>query len=218
MKSMTRIAIISDVHCHHENLKRFLRKEKDNIDIILSAGDIVGYRYQIDETIELFEKHKIQSIKGNHDKYALKEIKPTIHKRSLQESIDMTAKYLSHEALEYLRCLPDTLDIEIDGIRVILNHGSFESSEEYLFKEDILGTIEKQRKKGLLKEAFYFFGHTHLPYWIYCKGIVVANPGSIGFPKKNAQPSYIIIDSSKCLQSEEVKSGIHYFLMRNLKK
>jgi len=191
---MTRIAIISDVHCHTKRLKTFLKKESSDADVILCAGDIVGYRYEVDETIELFEKYQIQSIKGNHDQYAIDQIEPSISRRSLFESIETTKKHLSRDAYRYLEKLPDTLQFKTHNIYIELSHGNLTDSEIYIYRDDWISILSGETKKLYEKNRYYFVGHTHRPFYVKCCDRIVVNSGSIGFPKNNNPPSYIVFD------------------------
>jgi predicted phosphodiesterase len=61
-----KIGIISDVHSNIVALKKVLSKLKD-IEMIIHAGDVVGYNPYPNETIQVFREKNIFSILGNHD-------------------------------------------------------------------------------------------------------------------------------------------------------
>ena len=65
-----KIAILSDIHANIDAFELVMKNiDKDGIDAILIAGDLVGYYYHPDKVINIcMSRDNIYCIRGNHDK------------------------------------------------------------------------------------------------------------------------------------------------------
>ncbi len=62
-------AVIGDIHSNFQALESVLNRIKeDNVDFIISTGDLVGYAPFPNEVINLIRSNYIVSIQGNYDK------------------------------------------------------------------------------------------------------------------------------------------------------
>ena len=73
---------------------------------------------------------------------------------------------------------PGTRLLTIDGYRIFLCHG-----HQYHVKQSLLSLTYAAREK---KADAVLFGHTHLIHCDYHNGLVILNPGSIGFPNTSS--------------------------------
>lgn len=87
-------------------------------------------------------------------------------------------------------------DAEIDSM--ILNFSLVENSIIFIGNRKIFlthGHVYNEHNMPLLNERDILIrGHFHIPLLLSQDGVYVASPGSIGVPKANSKPSYIIID------------------------
>jgi len=82
------IGLIADVHSNVFALESVLSDmDALGVEKILHAGDIVGYNPYPNETIGLFKKRRIISIRGNHERALVTEIH--------QDSIHMLQQLLN---------------------------------------------------------------------------------------------------------------------------
>jgi putative phosphoesterase len=169
----TRIGLISDVHASPDALAEALRIFADEgVDDIICAGDIAGYYDELLPTVQLLEQSKCKTIIGNHDQMWL------------DENPDPEQPQITN----YLQQLPQTLQLEIEGLRLFVVHANPPSDQHGGIKlRDREGNIVEQRKAewcDLLAEYDYdvlIVGHTHQVYAEQLGDMLVINPGSVPF-------------------------------------
>jgi putative phosphoesterase len=161
----TRLAVISDVHADVHALRDAL-EIIDRLGIeTVCCGDLIDYGLFPDETLSLLRERKIVSIRGNHDRWAIKD------------SHDMSGWDLTGDNLAYLASLPVSWSRAINGVRVVLAHARPES--------DIKGIAPNApgwELTKLLDEAqadIMFVGHMHQPFIRRVGGRFVVNPGAL---------------------------------------
>ena len=194
-----KIAIISDLHSNKYAVDRVFNDiNKESVDHILVAGDLVGYYYWPSEVVQLcMRDSRVQCIQGNHEAN-LKQASES------SESISrLTKQYgsgykrciqsMSSKEMNWLFSLPIELTIEIGGITFYLSHGSLSSTDEYLYPN---APIEKLIS-NYSNADFTVFGHTHYSFIHTNKNLCLLNPGSVGQPRDHGNlSSYAIVDST----------------------
>ena len=169
----SRIGLIGDVHASPAPLKQALNIfESEAVSKIICTGDIAGYFEQLTETIELLEAHRCETIIGNHDQ------------AFLEKNLDIK------ESNEYcfLQHLPETLEYEIDNIRILVVHAHPPDHQhgdiKLLDQNGVL--IEKQKQYWINELADFehdvlIVGHTHQVFAEQLGNTFVVNPGSSQF-------------------------------------
>lgn len=103
---------------------------------------------------------------------------------------------LSKENLEYIKKLPHCMNIEYEGVKLLIAHGSPESVEELLNrrKRDLLDKYTKNLEADAL-----IFGHTHEAMWYeYINNKLVLNAGCCGVtPYYKGKSEYVILQIEK---------------------
>ncbi|HEY3274801.1 MAG TPA: metallophosphoesterase family protein, partial [Methanocella sp.] len=61
-----KIGLIADVHANAVALQAVL-EDMGKVDVIMCAGDIVGYNPYPNETVDLLKKYKVKCVRGNYD-------------------------------------------------------------------------------------------------------------------------------------------------------
>ncbi|MCP4873875.1 MAG: YfcE family phosphodiesterase [Gammaproteobacteria bacterium] len=169
----TTVGLISDVHSSPGPLGQALEIfRRENVDEIICAGDIAGYYDTLLPTIELLTSANCQVIVGNHDQSWLQ-------KASLEG--DQSTR-------NYLRTLPQTLDLTIEQKRVFVVHANPPSEQHGGIKLlDQQGQIIEQQRDVWHQNLSDFdydvliVGHTHQVYAEQLGGVFVVNPGSSVF-------------------------------------
>ncbi len=186
-----KIGIISDIHANIYGLKAVLKKMK-RADVILCAGDIVGYYTFANEAIEEIKKNNIKCVLGNQDAYLLGAI--TMSKNPLIKApLNFTRKIISKNNLEYLRKIKNgSAKIEIDGLKIMICHGSpWDKFEGYIYPD--FNNFDKFKK---IKSDLVILGHTHRPMIKKIGNLTIINPGSCGQPRDyNNKASCAIFDT-----------------------
>ena len=186
------IGVISDIHSNLFYFKEVLQDiNNKNLDAIYCLGDLVGYYDRPNEVIDLLRENQIICIKGNHDKYFINEL--SFDKdRDVFYRIGKQRQQVSQDNTDYLKSLPDCLDVEILDKRFFMTHSMPSDTETYL-------NDANQLDREFLKDFdYYLYGHTHRCNVQYHYGTCLLNPGSVGQPRDyNASPSYAVIDLSR---------------------
>jgi len=195
-----KIAVISDIHGNKYALESVLNDiNTRNVDSIISTGDLVGYMPFSNEVIDMIRKHKIISVKGNHDKRVAEleaiseEAFIALEPEELQKSASSVYinKILTEDHLRYLNNLPDQLTLNVSGLQVMFVHGSPRSVVEYMYEDsNVLEEIKIEVDADVIVS-----GHTHLPYHSKKDQVHFLNAGSVGKPKHgNSNAKYLIMN------------------------
>lgn len=188
MNSM-KMAVISDIHGNIHALNAVLADiERQDVDLIVCLGDLVGYGAFPNEVIEVIRKRNIPTVRGNYDDgvgYGKSEC-GCVYKDPEQEergqcSFNWSKAHVTERNVQYLGSLMDSITLEIHGKKLWFVHGSPRKINEYLFAdrpEKSLTHVLGDRKVDAL-----FCGHTHVSYDRVVDGVHFVNAGSAGKPK-----------------------------------
>jgi predicted phosphodiesterase len=151
---MKRLAIISDVHADVHALRDALVQiERLECDEIVCAGDILDWGLFPEETIALLREQRFQTIRGNHDRWAVHEGRDT-------SGWDLTAA-----ATTWLTKLPASWSRTIEGVRVAVWHARPESDMKGIYPDaapaELASLLDQADADALI------VGHTHhVGLWI----------------------------------------------------
>lgn len=188
-----KLAIFSDIHANLPALQAVRAHiEAGNFDAVVCLGDLGGYASQPNEVQAEIMAMGCPTLMGNYDENVGFEgedcgcqyTKPFDLEMS-QISFLWTRDHTTDDHKAWLRGLPRELRIEIEGVRVLLCHGSPRSNTEYLF-ENRSDAYLRQFASGGSEDAqadVIVFGHTHVPYHRVVEGVHFINTGSVGRPK-----------------------------------
>lgn len=155
-----RYAVFTDIHANLEALEAVLAKIDElakikPIDQIWFLGDLVGYGPNPNECIDLLRTRTDVIIAGNHDWAAVGKLDLEDFSAAARISAEWTAKELTEEHREFLRNLPERLEIG----ECTLVHGSpYGPLWEYLTSE-----VLAERSFQYFNSRFCLVGHTHVP-------------------------------------------------------
>lgn len=155
-----RYAIFTDIHANLEALEAVLARidelnKAEPIDQIWFLGDLVGYGPNPNECIDILRQRTDVIIAGNHDWAAVGKLDLEDFSSAARISAEWTAKELTEEHREFLRNLPERLEIG----ECTLVHGSpYGPLWEYLTSE-----VLAERSFQHFSSRFCVVGHTHVP-------------------------------------------------------
>lgn len=199
-----KIAIISDIHGNNEALTAVLEDIKiQNCDKIFCLGDLAMAGPEPSKTVhkikEMLKQDNFLLIQGNTDE------KLGTYNKSFEEVLDKNVpvmanayradlKELSDEDKNFLANLPEKLEIEENGIKILLCHGSPRKNDE-----NITNDLEIEQVEEIVSNVdaeVIFCGHTHVPCgYATNTGKTVVNVGSVGRPfAENPKSCYAIIN------------------------
>lgn len=166
-QSMSKIAILSDIHANLPALKAVLREvQQSGAGRIVFLGDIVGYGASPAECVDLVRKLGGHCVMGNHDmeirnvrKHGCNSLGAGWQHCGYQAGLAHSAKSLDACEAEWLAALP--FGMKIPGAFVA--HGSLNEPKAFNYIQD--GGDAKPTLEILREEEINigFFGHTHVP-------------------------------------------------------
>jgi predicted phosphodiesterase len=162
---MRRVAALYDVHGNLPALEAVLAElDREPVDAIVCGGDVAAGPMP-SEVLELLRERDAQFVRGNADR----------------ELRDWDAERLTADQLDFLRALPLTISLEVDGLGpVLFCHATPRSDEEIVTRltadEEVAATLEG------VSELVVVCGHVHVQYDRRVGGHRVVNAGSVGLP------------------------------------
>ena len=187
-----RLLIISDAHSNFEAIKALDRKEQ--YDEIIFLGDAVNYGPQPAETLQWIKDNVKYRVMGNHDNAVLYGVAPKCSSKTLDIALytmeNITIKFLDKSSKDILNTFKTKIEIELDGVRFLMMHGSpYNNLFGYTYGKE---TDQIAEDPNLMNFSRIMLGHTHFPM-LYKSRII--NPGSCGMPRDgNPDPFYLIMD------------------------
>jgi predicted phosphodiesterase len=162
-----RIALLADLHANLPATRAVLNDAAQiGCDAIWCAGDVVGRGPHPNEVVELIRSLEIPTVQGNWDEAVGmgREVTGTIWESAASEaagqrSLAWTASQLTEENLAWLRQLPATLRLEVEGRVAQLFHGTPLKQNEYLWEDRPSRYFARiASDEG---DDVFCFGHTH---------------------------------------------------------
>lgn len=188
---MTRVLILADIHANFHALSA-LMQEAGAYDLMLCAGDIVGYYDQPNKVCAYLKSlPNAHIIRGNHDAYVTGAMSPSAE-NIVAYRTEWTKSALTSDNSEWLRSLPPEITLDVDGWAIMLRHANPWDEERYIYPDShhLLKKIHLEDKNMLV------LGHTHHPMIRKCGAGLLVNPGSVGQPRdRNPNASYAMFDT-----------------------
>ena len=202
-----KIAVISDIHGNMEAINAVMQDiESKNCEKIFVLGDYAMAGPEPSQAVGFFMSKQYDlnytMIQGNTDlmiaEYNTK-LYETLKTKApvMAEALKNDAKILSKTEKMFLKCLPIQQEIDIEGVKFLLVHGSPRKNNE-----DILPNTPMQEVEKMLKNVdanVILCGHTHIPCGFQLENKkTVVNVGSVGRPfTPEPKSCYLIISVEK---------------------
>ncbi len=186
-----KIAVISDIHGNMDALEAVMNDIKsEKCEKIFVLGDYAMAGPEPAKTVDWFINNKLnpefKMIQGNtdlmiadfsEDLYLAVKSKAPIMAEALKDDV----KILTSKQKDFLKNLPAQLEIEEEGVKFLLVHGSPRKNNEDILPDTPLDEVEKMLEN--VTADVVLCGHTHLPcgFQTSTKKTVV-NVGSVGRP------------------------------------
>lgn len=202
-----KIAVISDIHGNMQALEAVLESIKqENCEKIFCLGDLAMAGPEpskmIDKIRNLMQETDFTLIQGNTDEMIANCDNQMLH--VLRENNPVMANALEADVLEvseeqknFLRNLPKTQEITVDGVKILLVHGSPRKNNENIFPDLKIEEVEEMIKDT--DANIIFCGHTHVPCGYQTNtNQTVVNTGSVGRPfSEEPKSCYAIMEVDK---------------------
>ena len=186
-----KIAVLADVHANLQALERVIQDaEERQVDILLNAGDLVGFGPYPNEVVELLREKNVISILGNYDLEVIEGKAKAKGEKKL--ALEFARKELANSCEYYLYSLPRELRLEVAGKKLLVTHGSPDSIEEHIYHDTPIERLKTLADAA--KADVVIVGHSHEQFWKQINGFCFVNPGSVGRPGDgNPQAAYAIL-------------------------
>ena len=161
-----KFAILSDIHGNIEALKACIELiNEKNVDALIWCGDFVTDMPNGNDVINLIREYKNKYtsyiIKGNREDYIIDYEAgkhPDWKENGRFSNIVRTYNNLSKENLEWIKTLPNELEIKCENKTICVSHKG---------ETSLTGNIQ-------------IFGHEHNQFNFIKEGVTYINPGSVG--------------------------------------
>ncbi len=182
-----KLAVISDIHGNLFALEKVLEDiEHEKCDNIICLGDLAMAGPEPDKTVELVKQMNWDVVQGNTDKMIVEFNEEMFNALKGQipimaNALRNDAEVISDENKEYLKNLPEKLEININNTPILLVHGSPRRNNEDISPDLPLEKVEEMVEGT--DSRLILCGHTHLPCGYQTNsGKTVVNVGSVGRP------------------------------------
>ena len=196
-----KIAVISDIHANYQALEAVMKDiKKENCDRIFCLGDLAMAGPQPHMVIDFVRKQPdwivmqgtTEKLIAEYSEQTYEDVKKMYP--MMANALADDVKILEEDKKQYLGSLPPQYETEIDGVKILLVHGSPRKNNENIFPNMPVNEIEEMIKG--IDADLIFCGHTHQPcgYQTSTKQTVV-NAGSVGRPMTEVPDAcYVIAD------------------------
>lgn len=206
-----KIAVISDIHGNFNALEAVMADiEKEECEKVFVLGDYAMAGPEPAATIDWFFQKQFDSrfkmIQGNTDLMIAdfnNELFEFIKNKApiMAEALKNDVSILNPVQKDFLRNLPIQLQVEEEGVKILLVHGSPRKNNEDILPDTPINEVEAMLEN--VDADVILCGHTHLPCGFQTsKKKTVVNVGSVGRPF-TAEPKScylkLTISNGKCL-------------------
>lgn len=161
-----RTGLISDVHANLFALRSVLEfLARRGVDMILCAGDLVGYGPHPNECVELIAECGISCVAGNHDLIAVGRLSADACVPMARSSLRWTRGVLRPDTKSYLEALPLRLEVA----DVVVAHGALDDPQEYVRSDRSARGQLAQLAREYPVASTLVLGHTHVQ-WVFVEG------------------------------------------------
>lgn len=185
-----KIGIITDIHNNSVALESVLAEIENTCDCIICCGDIIGIGPYPEETVQrMIQIKNLIAVRGNHERYLLEGMPnkyPNEERMGIEEMKHhkWEHKLLSKSSVEFLKSLPYSRALEIEGKRISVMHYAMNYENRYIkykfnpSEEDLVDTFSS------VDADIIIYGHEHNRNICKSEKLYI-NVGSLGCPAKD---------------------------------
>ena len=192
--TIIKVAIISDIHGNSIALQEVLKDARENgVNEYIFSGDLVNDLPFGNETLEIVKNTSDKVLKGNKEQYLIEFEDEKYDWNNIQfKNTKFMYEELTEENRKYIRNLPHCMELEYEGVKLLVAHGSPKSVEEQINEWN--GELIRKYANELTADAL-IFGHTHEKMWYeYINNKLILNAGCAGVsPYYNGKAEYVIL-------------------------
>ena len=194
-----KIALLGDIHGNHLALQAVLQAaDCSHAESLLVTGDLVGYYFYPRRVLQMLSEWDKVVVRGNHEDMLAAARFDSAYLQEIESrygsGVRVALQELDSEELDELCALPHPVDLHIDGLNILLCHGSPWDVDQYIYPDTDAALIGRCASDEF---DIVVMGHTHYPMVREVGRTVLVNPGSVGQPR-NRQPGacWALLDTS----------------------
>ena len=199
-----KLGLMGDIHGNAYALHAVLKAAScANVQKLLITGDLIGYYFSPLKVVEMLDEWDAYIVRGNHEEMLKIAYKDRCNLGSIDSrygsGLRLAIEQLSPNQIMQLCELQHPRDIVLDGIKILLCHGSPWDLDQYVYPSAGNELIEK------CSEGEYdlvVMGHTHYPMMRMIGSTCLVNPGSVGQPRNREPGAHWAIFDTKTLAIE----------------
>jgi len=172
------LGFVSDAHGNPDGLEACLDAlHRHSAERVYFLGDAVGYLPEENAVLDLLRSREVVCIRGNHDAMLLGEL-AIPEGRDVFYRLEAARTRIEARHRDWMQEWPGRLELEFDGCRLLLVHGSpADPLQGYVYPDSDLSAL------GGLPFDVVAMGHTHRPFLASAGRVTVMNVGSSGMPR-----------------------------------
>ena len=180
-----KLGLLGDVHGNDRALAAVLGAASEaNVDRLLVTGDLVGYYFSPRQVLNLLDDWDYSIVSGNHEVMLARSRSNSDYLAEVSErygsGLRVALGELDSKQLDRLCSLPHPLELDFDGFRILLCHGSPWDLNHYIYPDSAEAVI---RFAESVEYDLIVMGHTHYPMLFDNSECIFVNPGSVGQPR-----------------------------------
>jgi putative phosphoesterase len=180
-----KLGLLGDVHGNDRALSAVLKAaSKAKVDKLLVTGDLVGYYFSPSQVLNLLNDWDCYIVSGNHEVMLARSRSNPDYLAEVSKrygtGLQVALEQLDTQQLDRLCGLPHPLELDFDGVRILLCHGSPWDLNHYIYPDSAESAMEFAE---LVKYDLIVTGHTHYPMLFDETECILVNPGSVGQPR-----------------------------------
>ncbi len=205
-----KIAVLSDIHGNRHALDAVLRHARGQgaAQLIINLGDSIGYGPDPEGVIDRIKGAGFVNLLGDYDRKVLskkhrQEGWQAVNNPDKRAMFAWTYQALSKRARQFLKALPEERSLHLEGLRLMLTHGSPESLHEHLGPATPDARLEAL--SGIAEADVILCGHSHQAFNRRVAGTHFINPGSVGRPDDgDPRASYAVLTLQENMLSAQI--------------
>jgi len=194
-----KIAVLGDIHGNIEALQAVYQAAiSTKVEKIYHLGDLGGYAPFVNEVVDFLIEHRIEGVQGNYDdsvgndrEHCGCKYEDALQSEMADLSFKWTKEHVSQKTKDYLRKLPISISLNIEGKKVMLFHATPKKNNLYWYEERPEKFFHEMAEK--IDADVMIYGHTHKPYRKDIGSKIFINAGSVGKPKDGDTRACVIL-------------------------
>ena len=188
-----RVALISDMHGNAVALRTVLEDiRREDVDLIVSLGDVAQGGPQPRECVDILRELGCPCVYGNSDDFLItldlgaEPVEDDERRERLLDTARWSQEHLGADGLEFLGGFEPTVEVDVDGTRLVCCHATPQSNEDVILPDT--PRADAERMIGNPAPRAVAAGHVHLQWLRRFSNLLWFCVGSVGLVYEHKEP------------------------------